>query len=343
MSIYVDTKVVCITSQSAITKMNGNFLSNVRYNLGTIIRTDPNIIHRQVQILNAQIPYSFYIINYTNNIFKILRAGQTLQTLTVPVGNYTANSLISVLETLVADAAFNISISSTNGQLTFTHSSLVFTIYNNFQYSIGSVLGFASSTTNVSTDVAGVQTLVAGFPLNLLGIKTLQIRSANLIMNNISSVQGGATTLLASVPVSCVPFGMIDYNDRGNLITIHNEFLDDLDIEVVDGESGEYINFNGQDWAITLAFHLTMTMQGNPPYNQPRALSVRNPPSQGQAGTAFAQDTSQGPAKGSDFTGTAFAANIPVAEQKMPVADYKEGSKGNLGSLALDELKILSE
>lgn len=324
MSTYVDTKVVCITSQSAITKMNGNFLSNVRYNLGTIIRTDPNIIHRQVQILNAQIPYSFYIINYTNNIFKILRAGQTLQTLTVPVGNYTANSLISVLETLVADAAFNISISSTNGQLTFTHSSLVFTIYNNFQYSIGSVLGFASSTTNVSTDVAGVQTLVAGFPLNLLGIKTLQIRSANLIMNNISSVQGGATTLLASVPVSCVPFGMIDYNDRGNLITIHNEFLDDLDIEVVDGESGEYINFNGQDWAITLAFHLTMTMQGQ---SLPQRQSLLQRP---------VQDSQ-------DFTGTAFAANIPVAEQKMPVADYKEGSKGNLGSLALDELKILSE
>jgi hypothetical protein len=254
---YVDTKVVCITSQSAVIKSNGNFLSNVRYNLGAIIRNDTNIVHRQVQVLNAQIPYSFYIINYTNNIFKILRTGQTLQTLTVPVGNYTANSLIAVLESLVNDSQFNITISSTNGQLTFTHNTLVFTIYNNFQYSIGSVLGFSSNTTNTSTNVSGIQTLVAGFPLNLLGIKTLQIRSANLIMNNISSVQGGATTLLASVPVSCVPFGMIDYNDRGNLITIHNDFLDDLDIEIVDGESGEYINFNGQDWAITLAFHLT--------------------------------------------------------------------------------------
>lgn len=261
---YIDTKIVCITSQSATIKFNGSFLSNVRYNLGPIIRSDPSITHRQVQLLNAQIPYSFYVINYTNNIFKILRSGQTLQTLTVPTGNYTANSLISVLESLVNDTLFNISISSTSGKLTFTHTTLSFTIYNNFQYSIGSVLGFDSNTTNVSANVSGVQTLVATNPLNLLGIKTLQVRSANLIMNNISSVQGGSTTLLSSIPVSCVPFGMIDYTDKGNLITIHNDFIDDLDIEIVDGESGEYINFNGQDWCITLAFHLTRKYDTSP-------------------------------------------------------------------------------
>jgi predicted nucleic acid-binding OB-fold protein len=83
-----------------------------------------------------------------------------------------------------------------------------------------------------------------------------------LSCNNISSVQGGATTLLATIPVSATPFGMIDYKDVGNnLISISNTSLDDLDIEIIDGESGAYINFNNQDWCITLAIHITKSLE----------------------------------------------------------------------------------
>ena len=68
---YIDTKIVSITSQSATIKFNSTFLSNLRYNLGTIVTRDPDIIHRQVQLLNAQIPVSFYVINSTNNEFTL--------------------------------------------------------------------------------------------------------------------------------------------------------------------------------------------------------------------------------------------------------------------------------
>ena len=252
MSSYVDTKIVCLTSQSATIKFNGGFLSNVRYNLGTILRNDTDILHRQVQLLNAQIPYSFYVINYTNNLFRTNLLGSAT-TYTIPTGNYTANSLITSLQTVLGNpAGLVITVSPIDGRITFAYTSN-FIIYNNITYSIGYVLGFPDSTTYSST----ANVLTSTNPLNLLGIKTLQIRSANLIMNNISSVQGGATTLLQSIPVSCVPFGMIDYTDKGNMITIHNDYLDDLDIEIIDGESSNYINFNGQDWCITLAFHIT--------------------------------------------------------------------------------------
>jgi hypothetical protein len=50
---------------------------------------------------------------------------------------------------------------------------------------------------------------------------------------------------------------MIEYTDKGNLISIANQELDDILIELIDGETGNYINMNGQDWCITLAFHLT--------------------------------------------------------------------------------------
>jgi hypothetical protein len=80
-------------------------------------------------------------------------------------------------------------------------------------------------------------------------------------MSNISSVQGGQTTLLSTIPVDCVPFGMMNYVDKGNhLMNIYNDALDDLDIDIVSGEDGKYIDFNNQDWCITLAFHITKSI-----------------------------------------------------------------------------------
>jgi len=231
---------------------------------------DSNIIHTQVQLLNAQIPYSFYVINYTNNQFKYQLGSGTIFTSTILVGNYNGNSLITALKAalLANGITLTITLSSINGQLTFTHASSNFTFYN-LTYSILPILGFVSGTNYTSASF----TLTTTYPLNLLGIKTLQIRSSNLLMSNISSVQGGQTTLLATIPVDCTPFGMLNYEDKGShLMTIHNDSLDDLQIEIIDGETGNYINFNGQDWCITLAFHVTRSYE---PINKTTMIDIK--------------------------------------------------------------------
>lgn len=293
MTSYVETKIVALTSQSATIKYNDSFLSNVYYNLGSIFNNDNNIIHTQVQLLNAQIPYSFYVINYTNNQFKYSLGGGTIYTSSIPVGNYTGNSLITALKSELTSNGITLSIilSSINGKLTFTHASSDFTFYP-LTFSILPILGFDSNVTYTSSSF----NIISIYPLNLLGIKTLQVRSSNLIMSNISSVQGGQTTLLATIPVDCTPFGMINFVDQGNhLMTIHNDSLDDLQIEIIDGESSNFINFNNQNWCITLAFHITRTFEsiskptikslavlpegtnqgGNTPFGMP---SIPNPP-----------------------------------------------------------------
>ena len=270
MTSYVETKIVALTSQSATIKYNDSFLSNVYYGLGNIYMNDNNIIHTQVQLLNAQIPYSFYVINYTNNQFKYQLGSGTIFTSTIPVGNYNGNSLITALKAvlLANGITLTITLSSINGQLTFTHASSNFTFYN-LTYSILPTLGFELNTNYTSSSF----TLTTTYPLNLLGIKTLQIRSSNLLMSNISSVQGGQTTLLATVPVDCTPFGMLNYEDKGShLMTIHNDSLDDLQIEIIDGETGNYINFNNQDWCITLAFHVTRSYE---PLNKTTMIDIK--------------------------------------------------------------------
>jgi len=271
MTSYIETKIVALTSQSATIKYNDSFLSNVFYALGSIFNNDGNIIHTQVQLLNAQIPYSFYVINYTNNQFKYQLGSATIFTSTIPVGNYNGNSLITALKAALTSnlITLTISLSAIDGKLTFTHASSNFTFYS-LTYSILPILGFLSGTNYTSTSF----TLTTYYPLNLLGIKTLQIRSSNLIMSNISSVQGGQTTLLSTIPVDCTPFGMINYADKGNnLMTIHNDSLDDLQIEIIDGENGEFINFNNQDWCVTLAFHVTRSYE---PLNKTTMIDLKN-------------------------------------------------------------------
>jgi hypothetical protein len=260
MSTYTESKIITLTSQSATAKRNGSYLSNVWYDLGSFIKDEPDIIHKQVTLLSAQIPYSFYVVNYTNNtlVFKI-STDPTFTSVTIPVGNYNGNSLCNVLKTLFLNnlgLTVTCALSSINGIITITSSIVNFTISSTS--TCLAILGFESSTTYAST----ANVLTAPYPLNLLGIKILQVRSSAFNMLNYSSINNGITTLLATIPVSAVPFGMIDYVDKGGSgITFTNSSLDEIDIEILDGESGAFINFNNQDWTMTVLITLLRTTE----------------------------------------------------------------------------------
>jgi len=262
MGTYVESKIITLTSQSATQKKNGSYLSSVYYDMGLFIKDEPDIIHRQIELQSAQIPYSFYVVNYTNNkivIKKVIDVSFT--TAYIPVGNYNGNSLINALVSLLTSIGIvpDISLSSINGVLTFLFQDD--SIISNTSTCL-EILGFDKNTTY--TSVATI--LTAPYPLNLLGIKVLQIRSSVMNTTNFSSIHNGITTLLGTIPVSAVPFGMIDYTDKGNnRVTFTNSVIDELDIEILDGESGEFINFNNQDWTMTFVIYLTRLIEPPPP------------------------------------------------------------------------------
>lgn len=273
MTTYTETKIITLTSQSATIKKNSTFLSHVQYGLGLFIKDEPDILHRQITLLSAQIPYSFYVINYTNNtlVFKIA-TNPTFTTVFIPVGNYNGNTLCAALKSLFLSAlglTVTCSLSSINGIITITSSTVDFSISSTS--TCLAILGFNSNTTYTSTS----NVLTALYPLNLLGIKILQVRSSTLNMLNYSSVEGGITTLLATIPVSAVPFGMIDYVDKGDSkITFTNATLDELELEILDGESGQFINFNNQDWTMTILITLLRTTEV---YDKPRLIKLPQP------------------------------------------------------------------
>lgn len=248
---YVETRIVSLNSESGIQK-NGSYMSDLAFAVPLLLKAERDIIHTQITLSNAQIPVSFYIVNYTNNVFVI-----NASTITIPVGNYNSSSLISVLvdRLLAAGIIMTITISKIDGRFTFTSPS-AFTIYStNILTTAQQILGLGPSNT-VASLVLGTYVATLPFPCNLLGIKQLLIKSNILSGNNYSASSGGQTTLLATVPVSVGAWGMVAFESRSK-ISVNNSTLDEIDIQIMDAETNLPINFSNQNWTMTLLLHIT--------------------------------------------------------------------------------------
>ena len=115
----IDSKQYYLTSTSKIgVKMNSTLNSKINFEI-------PRFITKQSYILyHAEIPYSFYIINETNNIIHLV-IDAINHFFTVPVGNYNAFTLLTVLNTI-------------DNKITFTlnNSTGKYHIDSNFTFSV---------------------------------------------------------------------------------------------------------------------------------------------------------------------------------------------------------------
>lgn len=253
---YVETRIISLNSESANAYKNGSFMSDLAFYFPNLLKDDADIVHKQITLSNGQIPVSFYILNYTNNVLRI-----NSSTITIPVGNYTSSSLAAVLidQLLAVGITMTIVISKITGVFTFT-SPAAFTLYStNALTTCEQILGLDSANDTVGVLTGGVYAATLPFACNLLGIKQLLIKSNILSGNNYSASSGGQTTLLATVPVSVGAWGMIAYESRSK-ISVHNSSLDEIDIQILDAETNLPINFWNQNWTITLLLHITRTI-----------------------------------------------------------------------------------
>lgn len=249
---FTETRIISLNSESGVQK-NGSFMSDLAFYFPNLLRDEPDIIHKQITLSNSQIPVSFYIVNYTNNVFYINGSA-----ITIPVGNYNSTSLSAVVTAalLAAGIVMTISISKTTGVFTFASPS-AFTINStNPMTTANQILGLDSKNNSVAVLALGIYTAVLPFACNLLGIKQLLIKSNILSGNNYSASSGGQTTLLATCPVNVGAWGMIVYESRSK-ISVNNGSLDEIDIQILDAETNLPINFWNQNWTMTLLLHIT--------------------------------------------------------------------------------------
>jgi hypothetical protein len=255
MGIIVENKLITLNTRYA-TLLNGTSLSSVQFPFKGVLTDDENMISANICIMNAQIPVSWYIVNNSNNEFRY--DGNLV---TIPNGNYNGNSFITILKSLmnaiIPASVTTIVLSSLTGELTFTFAtsrSLEFPTTlssgsdSNFSYLIfGAVAG--STLTGAS--------ITLPFPLNLLGINRLAIRSSRLLISSFNSFDMGKGINLATVPVDQPPWGLINYSNQTDLnkAVLEIKYIDMIDIQIAD-ENNVLVDFNNTNWTMTLVLEV---------------------------------------------------------------------------------------
>ena len=261
--IYTRNKLITLDSKFGI-QQNGTYKSNLLFNFRNLLSDEQHYIKSEVVVLNAQIPISFYVINEYNNVLTISGSGILTTSITVDPGNYDANTLITELKSkfLAEGIIFStIKINRNTGRLIFTA-----TIFTNYQFS-GSMIGVLGTTTSVIS-VSTIYKCI--YPLNLLGIQKLSIRSDAFAVQSVSSVDFSSSNILITIPVDMAPFSMISYSSQlelnKNLLNVR--LINEIDIKIYD-ENNNLVNFNNLDWNITLV--ITSEIK----YDQPE-ISLNN-------------------------------------------------------------------
>ena len=274
MTTIRERRIINLNSQNA-TQNNGSFLSNVTFNFSNIYTLEDNVIQLSGGLLSAQIPVSFYSVNYTNNVLKYgMVVGGVLNyyTITITTGFYDYQTLFDEMQLQFQSNSHNfvLTLNENNGKMNFHHQgtgdfhSIVYNGSTCF-----SVLGFGKQDY-----LATSENLTAPYPLDLLGIRALKIMCPEFSTNNKDSVNLATTQLIETIPVDQAPYGVIMYsnsnNEYGNLQT---QNISTINIQIL-SESGDFVNFNNTNWTITLVLLIDRIFKVNLISNLDVALST---------------------------------------------------------------------
>ena len=249
--VYLDNYLLTLNSKYASTYINGSAKSNVQFNFIGLLRDDADIIRTSLSILNAQIPVSYYIITANNNVFYYIDDTTGLL-VTIPVGNYDANTLLVYMNSQLASGIV-LSINSSNGKLTLstTTANRPFGFYATSS-TCAEILGMGTTNIYVAGSPSGT-ILNFPYPLNLLGVKKISIKSSSLSIIAFSSVNNGYSDTICTIPADQPAFGMISYNNQNDLNKnlLKQSVIDRVDIQLLD-ENQNYLDMNNLDWSITI-------------------------------------------------------------------------------------------
>jgi hypothetical protein len=261
MSSYLENVMVTLNSGYG-SLQNGTKKSNINFRFTGLLKEESDLLKSYISISNAQIPVSYYTINDTNNYFLIKRNTGIFEAILIPFGNYNSDTLISTIKALWllsptgVGNPINITISATTGKLTFSFAtSATITIQSPSTFISTGLTNYTYLILGLNKDqiYTSPASITSDYPLNLLGVKRLSIKSQKLSVANYSSITNGYTDTIATIPSDVAPYNMISYyatsETQKSLIKENN--IDLIYIQIVD-EYNNFIDFNNQDWTITM-------------------------------------------------------------------------------------------
>ena len=245
----METRLITLNSEDA-QKINGEYNSNLFFNIPNIVDETPDISHLEVSLDSATIPVSWYLINdLTNTLTYIYNS--TPFTLTLTNGNYNGSTMITELTNKFDDNGLVvvITLSQVTGLLLFKFANAISPV--DFIYNTGlmRILGFTQNTSGVA--------IVPQLPMNLLGIQKINICSGNLsTLCSFSSSAVLSNSVIQSIPIDVPSFHQITYlasnNHSGRM---KSRFLSNIDIQLLD-EFGRFIEMNGIEFTLSFVIRI---------------------------------------------------------------------------------------
>ena len=244
MAIYLDSNdaLVSISDAEKIFYLNSPVIADAG-------------IRILIGLTNLTIPNTIFNFTTSNNTITFTQSSTTAA-VSVSVGNYSASTLTTALNTAITAAGLSITVTfdEDNAVFKFTTSGSAFTIDSatmSRQLGLKSQLPTASGTTYTATQVC-----------DFAGATNLYVRIRNVSMNNLDS-RGKTSNIIASI-VNNVNYGdYIFYTPPEVLYFMINEQqMSHIDIEITDQE-GNIIDLNGATFNLTLSVHFVVQRETN--------------------------------------------------------------------------------
>ena len=245
----METRLITLNSEDA-QKINGEYNSNLFFNIPNIVDENPDISHLEVSLDSATIPVSWYLINdLTNTLTYIYNSSQF--TLTLTNGNYNGSTMITELTNKFDDNGLTvvITLSQVTGLLLFKFANAISPVEFIYNTGLMKILGFTQSTSGVA--------VVPQLPMNLLGIQKINICSGNLsTLSSFSSSPSLSNQVIQSIPIDVPSFHQITYLDKANHFgRMKSRFLSNIDIQLLD-EFGRFIEMNGIEFTLSFVIRI---------------------------------------------------------------------------------------
>jgi len=235
-------------------------------NVADCIFTIPNIeidILKEdvyVGVRNAVIPYSWYVVNNTNNKLDLTIDG-TAYSISIPLGNYNVNTLATQIKTEIDNLQTQ---HGHDGNLTITYlgkTNKYYFFHTRHQFSFLStstcfeLLGFKDGNTYIASALP-LQThkheLTSTIGINLFVVRAIYVNSNNFILQNINSSTPSNAGILASISTTGNPNSIIHYENttaKHKIHTLNN--INNLHIKLTD-QDGDLLELNSINWSMTL-------------------------------------------------------------------------------------------
>ena len=259
--IINESRLISLNSKYATDFLNGSKKSSVVFDFNAISRKDNHILFHTIAIQSAEISGAFYNITDKNNVFNFNRtSGATTNNHfgTIPIGNYTANTFKVAFETaFTQNSAANcvITFNTTTGRYQLTDTQLGYVIVINLDRTTCRLpLGIDANAPGTLSFPYASNPLGATFfpfPADFLGVTKIKVCSNALSGHNYDSVSLNTSTLIDTISVSAVPFGLTIYNSLGRESFVTAKRIDEIDIQLTDQDDNE-IDFNNANWTMTI-------------------------------------------------------------------------------------------